>query len=87
MKDDPRLPRDLALLQHHAKNSPLERVENLYWNGSISRPVFEAYCHLWRTSAFRFSVLCIGYENFDHLPSDTQALVAAFRESEAADGE
>ena len=38
------------------KRKTLDQVEWLYRQGHITQDVYDAYCHLWQTSAPRFAV-------------------------------
>lgn len=39
-----------------------QQAEDLYREGVISQDEWEAFCHAWRNSAFRFSSLAEAYE-------------------------
>jgi hypothetical protein len=67
---------------HYLLNMTLEQVENWYHQGVIGQAMYEAYCHIWATSAFRYG----RYESWERPPAceDAQALVELFRSIIAA---
>ena len=40
----------------------LAEIEEMFRNGTISQDDYEAYCYLWRNSTYRYSDLCIAYQ-------------------------
>lgn len=61
---------------------PLDKIEELYHAGYVRQPIFEAYMHVWATSAPRFSSLG---DNWTEAPTDPEvvALVELFRQAVA----